>query len=155
MNSRDITKKMLTVIRENQNKKTTLLTEEDTTTSTKKEFPITSKTPQFADVRASQIEKIIQTVGENIDFEDNALIFYPSNKDMTLTGNITSLNLMFQFRYADRSGYGCYILQANSVPLTDNNYRTIGKLKDAYENWRASLTSDGDLMKRLFDAANQ
>lgn len=153
MNSRDITKKMLAVIRENQNKKTTLLTED--TTTTQKELVITPKTPQFADVRASQIEKIIQTVGENVDFDDNALIFYPSNKDMTLTGKITSLNLIFQFRYADRSGYGCYILETNSLPLTDNNYRTIGKLKDAYENWRASLVSDGDLMKRLLDTANQ
>lgn len=147
-----ITRKMLSVIRENKKHDTNLLKEE---TTQRKEFPITPKTQQFADIRASQIEKVIQTVGENIEFDDNALIYYPANKDMTLTGKITSLNLMFQFRYADRSGYGCYILQANSLPLTDNNYRTVGKLKDAYENWRASLTNDGDLMKRLSDASNE
>lgn len=144
---------MLSVIRENKVRETKLITEQDTTLT--KEYTITPKDSQFADVRTSQIEKIIQTVGEQVEFEDNALIFYPQNKDLVLTGFLKSINLSFQFRCSDPSGYGCYILKAESLPLTDNNYRTIGKIKDAYENWKSALTSDGDLMKRLFDAASQ
>ena len=150
----DITRKMLSIIRENSARGTKLITEDETLTTTK-EYTIKPNDSQFADVRNSQIEKIIQTVGEQVEFDDDALIYYPQNKDIVLTGFIKSINLSFQFRNSDPSGYGCYLLKAESLPLTDNNYRTIGKIKDAYENWKSALTSDGDLMKRLFDAANQ
>ena len=70
------------------------------------------------------------------------------NKDLVLTGKINSLNLAFQFRYNDPSGDGCY-LWANALQLTDTNNRTIGKIRDAFINWKNALIQDGDLIERL------
>ena len=67
---------------------------------------------------------------------------------MTLSGKITSLNLTFQFRYNDPSGQGVYVW-AEALQLTEENTRTIGKLRDAFSNWKDSITQDGDLMDKL------
>ena len=65
-------------------------------------------------------------------------MYYPENKDLVLTGKINALNLAFQFRYNDPSGDGCYIW-ANALQLTETNNRTIGKVRDAFVNWKNSL----------------
>ena len=58
------------------------------------------------------------------------------------------MNLTFQFRYNDPSGQGVYVW-AEALQLTEENTRTIGKLRDAFSNWKDSITQDGDLMDKL------
>ncbi len=149
---------MLSVIRESNYCDKTLISEEVSTTNSsvsgKSGFPITKQNTQFADVRDSQIQSIIKTLGENVEFDENALMFYPENKDMVLTGKINALNIAFQFRYNDPSGDGCY-LWANALQLTDTNNRTIGKIRDAFINWKNSLIQDGDLIEKLSQFSSQ
>jgi hypothetical protein len=176
MNSEKITRKMLSVIRESNEKKSknTLITEfangsqndsmtqvnqnannKQTENKEKKDsFSITKNTPQFGDIRTSQEEALIKTIGESIELDENALIYYANNKDLVLTGKINSLSLTFQFRFNDPSGDGCYIW-ANSLQLTDTNNRTLGKIRDAFVNWKNALVQNGDLMSKLHQAATQ
>ena len=118
------------------------------------EFPINKHTPQFGDVRKSQEDALIKTIGESIELSDKALIYYPNDKDLVLNGKINSLNIAFQFRYNDPSGDGCYIW-SNGLQLTDANSRTLGKVRDAFLNWKQSLVQNGDLMEKLYQAATK
>lgn len=151
----NITRKMLSIIRENNEKnvKKTLLNEENDKIN-KDSFPITKSTPQFGDVRVSQEQSLIKTIGESVELDDNSLVYYGKNKDLVLTGKINSLGLTFQFRYNDPSGDGCYIW-ANALQLTDTNNRTLGKIRDAFVNWRQNLIQDGDLMEKLYQAVTK
>jgi len=129
------------------------LTEEENVDETHKEsFVVKKDTPQFGDVRTSQEEALRKTVGENITLESDALKYYPKSDDMTLNGKINTLNLKFQFRYNDPSGDGCYIW-TEAMQLTETNARTLGKIRDAFSNWKDSITQDGDLMEKLKKAA--
>jgi hypothetical protein len=112
-----------------------VLTEEEIDDDHKKTFEIKKDTPQFGDVRTSQEEALRKTVGENITLESNALVYYPDSDDMTLNGKINTLNLTFQFRYNDPSGDGCYIW-TDAMQLTETNARTLGKIRDAFGNWK-------------------
>ncbi len=135
-------------------KKKVLTEEEKIDDDHKKSFDINKNTPQFGDVRTSQEEAIRKAINDNVTFESNALKYYPDANDMTLDGKIPSLNLTFQFRYSDPSGAdGCY-LWCDAMQLSETNARTIGKIRDAYMNWRNSITSDSDLMEKLKKAAS-
>ena len=136
------------------NKKKALNEGEQADDSHKKTFDITKDTPQFGDVRTSQEDAIRKAINGNVKFEDDALKYYPEADDMTLNGNIPSLNLDFQFRYNDPSGDGCYIW-AKAMQLTETNARTLGKIRDAFSNWRDSITQDADLMEKLKNASNR
>ena len=135
-----------------ENKKKILTEEEEIDDSHSDSFDITKNTPQFGDVRTSQEEAIRKAINGNVQFEENALKYYPKADDMTLNGKIPSLNLDFQFRYNDPSGDGVYVW-TNAMQLTDTNARTIGKIRDAFSNWKDSITQDGDLMEKLKKAA--
>jgi hypothetical protein len=39
------------------------------------------------------------------------------------------------------------------MQLTETNARTLGKIRDAFSNWKDSITQDGDLMEKLKKAA--
>jgi hypothetical protein len=110
-------------------------------------FPITKKTPQFGDVRVSQEEALLKTVGEQIKLKDDALTYYPDADDLVLNGEIPSINTTFQFRLNDPSE-GLYIW-CDALPLNDANLRTVGKVRDAFMNWKQNLVQDGDLMDKL------
>ena len=71
---------------------------------------------------------------------------------MTLEGKINTLNMSFQFRYNDPSGQGIYVW-TEALQLTEENTKTIGKLRNAFLNWKDSITQDGDLMEKLSRAA--
>lgn len=118
------------------------------------EFPINKHTPQFGDVRKSQEDALIKTIGESIELSDKALIYYPKEKDLVLNGKINALNIAFQFRYNDPSGDGCYIW-SNGLQLTESNSRTLGKVRDAFLNWKQNLVQNGDLMEKLYQAATR
>lgn len=113
-----------------------------------KEFPITKDTANFGDVRSTQEETLIKTVGESIEFTKNALVYKPDTKDLILTGKITSLGLTFQFRYNDPSGDGCYIW-VEELQLTETNQKTIGKIRDGFLNWKSGILQNGDLLEKL------
>lgn len=173
MGEREITKRILNTIRENKeikkdklgslnenNKQSNMITEfkkivnKNLVKENNETFAINKNTPQFGDVRISQEEGLIKTIGENIELSENALVYKPDSKDLILTGKITALNLSFQFRYNDPSGDGCYIW-ANGLQLTDTNQRTIGKIRDAFVNWKSDLLQNGDLIEKLHKAATQ
>lgn len=116
------------------------------------EFPINEKTPQFGDIRKSQEEALRKTLGESLDFEDNALVYYPDDKFIVLNAMIVSKNVAFQFKFPDSSGDGCYVW-SNGLQLTDENSRMLGKLRDAFINWKQNLVNNGDLMKKIHQAA--
>ena len=118
----------------------------------KDSFEITKDTPQFGDVRTSQEDAIRKAVNNNVKFEEKALKYYPDADDITLDGSIPSLNLDFQFRYNDPSGDGCYVW-TDAMQLTETNARTLGKIRDAFSNWKDSITQDGDLMEKLKKAS--
>lgn len=120
----------------------------------KKEFVITKNTPNFGDIRNSQEDALIKTIGESIELEENALIYKPNIKDLVLSGKITALNMVFQFRYNDPSGDGCYIW-VQELQLTEANQKTIGKVRDAFLNWKSSLLQNGDLLEKLHKAATE
>ena len=113
-----------------------------------KSLTIKKSTPQFGDIRVSQEEAIRKTINDNVTFSDDALKYYPDADDMTLNGKVQSLNLSFQFRYNEPSGNGCFIW-CDATQLTDVNTRAIGKISDAFMNWRDSITQEGDLMDKL------
>ena len=135
-----------------ENKKKVLTEEADVDDSHKDSFNITQSTPQFGDVRTSQEAAIRKAVNDNVKFSENALKYYPKADDMTLDGKIPSLNLDFQFRYNDPSGDGCYVW-TEAMQLTETNARTLGKIRDAFSNWKDSITQDGDLMEKLKKAS--
>lgn len=115
-------------------------------------FTIKKSTPQFGDLRTSQEESVKKTVGGNVKFGDDALKFHmgedSDDDDLTLEGKIPSLNLSFQFRYNDPSGDGLFIW-SDALQLTDENLRTIGKIRDAFNNWKDSITQDDDLLTSI------
>jgi len=119
-----------------------------------KEFVINKKTPQFGDVFTSQEEALKKTIGESINLGDKALVFYPNKKDLVLSGKIDSMNIAFQFRYADPSGDGIYIW-ANGLQLTESNTRTVGKIRDAFTNWKSALIQNGDLLDKMYKVASK
>ena len=120
--------------------------------SHQRRIAITKNTPQFGDVRVTQEDVLRKTVGESIELGSDALVYYPDADDITLTGKVNSLNLSFQFRYNDPSGDGCFVW-AEGLQLTDANARTIGKVRDAFVNWKNSILQDGDLMDKLKKAS--
>lgn len=113
-----------------------------------KSFPITKNTPQFGDVRVSQEEAIIKTVGEQVKLNDESLLYYPDADDLVINGELPTLSTTFQFRYNDASGQGIYIW-SNGLQMTEENYRTLGKLRDAFVNWKNGLIQDSDLLVKL------
>lgn len=127
---------------------------EDEDTNHKNYFVVKKDTPQFGDIRTSQEETIKKTISENITLENDALRYYPDSDDMTLDGKINTLNLKFQFRYNDPSGDGCYVW-CEAMQLTETNARTLGKVRNAFSNWKDSITQDGDLMEKLKKAAKE
>lgn len=113
---------------------------------------ITNNTKEFGDIRASQEDTIKKTVGQNVEFgDDDGLVFYPEKDDLIMNGEIKSIGLSFQFRYAEPSGDGLFIW-TDGLQLTEANNRVIGKLRDAFLNWKDGITQDDNLIKKLKQA---
>ena len=135
-----------------ESKKKVITEEEEVDEEHADSFDIQKDTPQFGDLRTSQEDAIRKTLNTNVQFEDNALKYYPKADDMTLDGKIPSLNLKFQFRYNDPSGDGCYVW-TEAMQLTDTNARTLGKIRDSFSNWKDGINNEADLMAKLKKAA--
>ena len=109
---------------------------------------IGKNTPQFGDIKKTQEGMIAKTIGDQVNFKEDSLVFYPDANDITINGTLPSLNSTFQFRFNDASSEGVYLF-ADGLQLTEANTRIIGKLRDAYLNWRNSLIEDSGLMDSL------
>lgn len=131
------------------------LTEEAQGNTTNKEdaFVIRKSDVQFGNTRQTQEDTVRKTLGD-VHFEEDALKYYPSLKDVVLNGEINGIGLTFQFRYKDPSGDGVYIW-GDGVQLTDTNSKLIGKVRDCFLNWKQSLVDDGDLMEKLHKASQK
>jgi hypothetical protein len=145
---KDSKKKILTEAEEDDDK------EESGNEDHENYFEIRPNTPQFGDVRTSQEDVLKKTIGENISLDEGALKYYPDSDDMTLEGKIRTLNMEFQFRYNDPSGDGVYVW-TEAMQLTETNTKTLGKIRNAFLNWKDSITQDGDLMTKLKKAAKK
>lgn len=116
-------------------------------------FVMSANDVQFGSVRAAQEESIKKTIGD-VTLKPDALKYYPSIHDVVINGELTSIGAAFQFRYKDPSGDGCYIW-VDGLQLTDENLKTIQKVRDAFLNWKQSLVEDGDLLDKLDKQANK
>lgn len=116
-------------------------------------FVISSNDVQFGSVRVAQEESIKKTIGD-VTLKQDALKYYPNIHDVVMNGELTGIGAAFQFRYKDPSGDGCYIW-VDGLQLTDENLKTIQKVRDAFLNWKQSLVEDGDLLDKLDKQANR
>lgn len=145
MDKQETTREMLGIIREI---KDIMLEEKEANKSKNNGIPITNNDKRFGDVRRSQEKLIKQTIDNNVTFSEKALVFYPKTSDLALNGSIPSMSTKFQFRFNDPSGEGCYIW-SDALQLTDSNARSIGKLRDAFINWRHELIEQSDIIEKM------
>lgn len=117
------------------------------------EIVIKQNDVQFGSVRVSQEDAIRKTIGD-VTLKPDALKYYPDLNDLVINGEVTGVGLVFQFRYKDPSGDGCYIW-AQGLQMTDSNLKTIEKIRDAFLNWKQSISEDGDLLDKLEKQANK
>lgn len=158
------TRKMLNTIRALNESKTKvgLLTEEEDDKSVNEngehEFTITKTTRNFGDVRTSQEEELAKVIGEDINFTDDALVYTWKNEgskddvsdNLIFSGRITSQNIVFQFKYRDKHGDGCYIW-VEELQLSDKNLEVVNKIKSGFSNWKDNITNNsGDLLDKLY-----
>lgn len=94
------------------------------------------KIPQN-DMYFTELKTNIQKFVGAIKTDDNSLIVYPSDSDVTFSAEIIGLNnLKFQFRYNDQSG-GLYIW-GDSVLLTKEVADKLAKLVILKDQWKTS-----------------
>lgn len=94
------------------------------------------KIPQN-DMYFTELKTNIQKFVGAIKTDDNSLIVYPSDSDVTFSAEIIGLNnLKFQFRYNDQSG-GLYIW-GDSVLLTKDVADKLAKLVVLKDQWKTS-----------------
>ena len=74
----------------------------------------------------------------------NPMFYYPKDGDVTLSGEIGTLDdAKFQFRYKDNKG-GCYVW-ISPLNLTDETLRTLQVISGVYKNWKQSLAQSEDI----------
>lgn len=74
----------------------------------------------------------------------NPMLYYPKDNNVTLSGEIPSLNeLRFQFKLIDQEG-GCY-LWGNPLLLNKDNLVKLNRLFGIYENWKNELITAEDI----------
>lgn len=82
--------------------------------------------------------------GANYSKFKTPMLYYPEDGDVTLSGEIASLNdAKFQYRYKDSNG-GCYIW-TEPLQLNDDNLKTLSVVYGVYKNWKNELVSSEDI----------
>lgn len=114
---------------------------------------IKNDSPQFGSLRQSMESTLHKTIGD-ITIKDDALKYYPDMNDVTLDGFISGVNIKFQFRLYEPSGVGVFITCAD-LQLSEENSKTIQKIRAAFLNWKNSFVEDDSIMKDLQTAARK
>jgi len=96
------------------------------------------------------LQTSLQTAKEQFgaDFSKtkNPMFYYKNDGDVTLTGEIPGLNnSVFQFRYKDPSGCGCFFWTKGQIILSDENVKKLQKINGVYKNWKEELSTTEDI----------
>ena len=120
IDANEITKKMLSEIRNGLSANKSMLTE-----NTNSEEELTSS-------ELSEEQKNFRdTVSPRVDF--TSFKVYPKNKNVVFSGKFENMGgLEWQFTLEDANGL---YITANNVPFSDDTIDTIKKLKGYYDNW--------------------
>ena len=74
------------------------------------------------------------------------MLYYKDDGDVTLSGEIPTLNdAVFQFRYRDPSGCGCFLWTKGQLILSDENLKKLHKINGVYKNWVDELSVSEDI----------
>ena len=92
------------------------------------------------------LQTSLQTAKEQFgaDFtkSEHPMFYYKQDGDVTLSGEIPSLNnSVFQFRYKDPSGCGCFFWTKGQIILSDENIKKLQKINGVYKNWKQELST--------------
>ena len=92
----------------------------------------------------TSIDTAKQQFGANFSNIKTPMLYYPSDGDIVLSGEINSLSgAKFQFRYKDPSSEGCF-LWIEPMQLTDNNLTILKKILGVFKNWKRQIDSIDD-----------
>lgn len=149
----DLTKSMLSQIRENKDGFKGILTEAEDKEDI---IPITND-PKFGqEVLKNQIDAFKKAVSggakfasENAeDAESNPLVYYPKTGNLVFSGSIPSLSdLKFQFSLNDVTN-APYIF-VDGLAITEDVATLINKLRGYYLNWKDEWQASTDLLDKL------
>lgn len=149
----DLTKSMLSQIRENKDGFKGILTEAE---GKEDIIPITND-PRFGqEVLKNQIDAFKKAVSggakfasENAeDAESNPLVYYPKTGNLVFSGSIPSLSdLKFQFSLNDVTN-APYIF-VDGLAITEDVATLINKLRGYYLNWKDEWQASTDLLDKL------
>ena len=152
MNSNDDVRNSINIMRRiiNERKKTnirSILNEEVTEAEQVDSVPYSDR-----DEIMTSIKSVCKTqFGADFSRIKNPMLYYPKDGDVTLNGEIASLNdAKFQFRYKDASN-GCYVW-LSPLQLTDETLRKLQIIYGVYKNWRNELDSSEDIKPMEYKA---
>lgn len=95
------------------------------------------------DMLAKMTNEAKTIFGADFTKSKTPLLYYPKDGDVTLTGEIMSLNnAKFQFKLNSDSESGI-ILWVDSLPITDNVVTILNKMNGAGKNWKKELNEIG------------
>lgn len=118
LDEQDITKKMLSTIREKS-----LIIESNNSDADEEELTSAELSEQQANFR--------DTVSPRVNF--TGFKIYPKNKNVVFSGNFENMGgLEWEFTLEDTNGL---YITANNVPFSDDTIDMIKKLKGFYDNW--------------------
>ena len=94
---------------------------------------------------SSITETCKERFGANFTKSKTPMLYYPKDGDVTLTGEISSLNnAVFQFRYKDATGNGCYVW-IEPLHVSDETIRVLSVINGIYKNWKNELATSEDI----------
>lgn len=83
--------------------------------------------------------------GANFTKSKTPMLYYPKDGDVTLTGEISSLNnAVFQFRYKDATGNGCYVW-IEPLHVSDETIKILNIINGIHKNWKNELATSEDI----------
>lgn len=113
--------------------------EEEAKKNTNEAIPYTSQDQLYT----SATDTAKTQFGADFSKVKNAMLYYPVNDSVTLTGVIPDLNdASFVFKYRGNDA-GCYVW-LNKLKLDEEKIRTLSVINTTYENWKNELNNASD-----------
>lgn len=99
---------------------------------------------QQDELMQTSLETARTQFGAQFDMSANPMQYYPTDKDVILSGVVPGMNnLKFQFRLNDPQN-GCYIW-IDSAALSDEYLKKLNIILGVYKNWRQQLSTSEDI----------